>query len=85
MQLSNLAIVLQTWGPNSGKYTGSVIFKNSSGAIEITLDSQISIAVLQLCADALVLNAQKTASLLASNVLDDVQDNELKMLETKQA
>lgn len=70
MILDTLYIRLEAYGPNEGKYTGQLRFRDSSGAIEIVLAPEISETVLKLCSEALVTQAKETAALMAANVLN---------------
>ena len=74
MRLSSLRISLCSYGVNQGKYEGSVEFENESGSVRITLDPSISPAILRLCADGLVTEASKVATLLTSQVLEQASD-----------
>lgn len=70
MQLENLYISLQTYGPHEGKYTGTARFKCVGGHVEIVLTPEISEQTLTLCATAIVANAREvSASLTAQTML----------------
>lgn len=73
MQLTTLHIGLKEYGSNEGKYEGQVRFKGQHGATEILLDPTLSEAVLKLCADSLVKQAQATANMMAGTILEAVK------------
>jgi len=60
-----------------GKYTGQIRFKGPAGAVEIVLDPRLSEKVLDLCADALVKQAQETAGLMAGKILSGTNEKQL--------
>lgn len=72
MELEQLIITKQHWGPMEGKYTGSVTFKGQVSRIEIQLGTELSREVLKICAEQLVEQARETGKLLTGEIIQQI-------------
>lgn len=70
MQLKSLIISLEEWGANKGKYTGTISFVSTHGQVQINVNEAVSRQILSAVADQLVSEAQSTATLLKSEILE---------------
>ena len=68
MKLKSLALNLNTWGPNDGRYSGQIRYDGENGAVELLLDPIISDRLLACIGPAITESALLTAKKLEESI-----------------
>ena len=82
MQLESLSLRLQTWGTNTGRYTGTVVFSGSHGETTLNLNADLTDKILTVVAEQIVVSAKEVAENLIIEamqplVLEDASEGEV--------
>ncbi len=72
MKLQDLRIRLTTYGPNEGKYVGTVEFADETGKVELVLDPEVSNRVLEVLADRIVDLTAKPAKTIEASMRQSI-------------
>ena len=70
MVLKGLHISRIDYGSDKGQYAGSAEFMNKNGEVKVRLTIAQAQAILNLCADAIVENAQQVASAMIAPMIE---------------
>jgi hypothetical protein len=73
MILKNLYINLETYGKDKGMYKGHLEFTDKTGEIRINITPEQCHKIFEICADALVEQAQKAAKIMTATIIDTNQ------------
>jgi hypothetical protein len=73
MILKNLYIGLETYGKEKGMYKGHLEFSDKTGEIRINVTPEQCHKIFEICADALVEQAQKAAKIMTAAIIDTNQ------------
>ena len=76
MRVKQLKIERQWWKQNP-LLEGKITFENGTGEITVNLDDAKCRAMLEVCADALVAQAQATAAILRDNIIDAAAETKM--------
>lgn len=70
MQIQQMIMTANSYGPDKGRLTGSIKFANDGGEITLNIDQASCDKIVKLCAAALVESANKVANLMAADVIE---------------
>lgn len=73
VNLKDLHIEREMWGPNNGQYKGRVSFDGPNGKLEFTLPPDLSLKFLQLSSEILASVSQEAAKRVHGDVLASIE------------
>jgi hypothetical protein len=73
MILKDLQISLEQYGSDKGTYQGKIVFTDKTGEIKIRVTPEQCHKIFEICADALVEQAQKAANIMVATVIETKQ------------